>query len=131
VGYNCNSDNSEPLLNFSFVIENIGNVELILLLLLRIILAGFLCLIMSYRKYFFIRWIWYFIFHMLIRIISFLPILNESVIEKTRFITHTLTFTFEYIFSFRMDTIIFVIILVFAVLFEINILNTKTVHNTR
>ena len=109
-----------PMLNFSFF----GQIppEMMLFIVIRALLAGLLCLIISYRNYFYTSWIWYFGFHMFTRISMLVMdiVINKNGVNN---IFETIT---EYLSKFLGDYILFVIILAFAIVFEKAILPMKT-----
>lgn len=120
-----------PLLNFSYF-EYMNDGVPILHMLMRIILVGFICLIMSHRKYFFTSWIWYFCFHWLIRIaVYFLPILSDRIEGTTMYtVEYNVIGAIDYLSRFTIDTVIFAVILVFAVVFEKGVLTVKPARGT-
>lgn len=114
-------------LNFAYI-ENMGEI-VIVKIIIRIVLAGFLCLIISYRKYFYTSWIWYFSFHIFLRLtIFFMPLLRNYISDVPLFdATYTLGSILEYLSHFIMDAIIFVIILAFAIVFEKGVLTVEPI----
>lgn len=115
-----------PLLNFSYLGYMNDGVP-ILHMIVRVVLIGFVCLIMSHRKYFFTSWIWYFGFHMLIRItVFFLPLLIDSLDGTTMYtVGYTISGAIEYLSRFYADVIIFAVILMFAIVFEKGVLTVR------
>lgn len=112
-----------PMLNFSFL----GQLppEIITFIVARILIAGFLCLIISYRKYFYTSWIWCFGFHMFTR----LSMLVMDMIINKNGINDVFATTMEYLGKFLGDYVIFAIILTFAIVFEKAIIPMKTSKN--
>lgn len=107
-----------PIMRF-FNIQELGNEDL-MRMVVRIVLAGAVCAIISEKKYFYISWIWYFVFHIIIRAIDlFMPTLlilcHTGVVNVSE---HSLGSILDYYSSFKVDYIIFFIVLVFAVIFE-------------
>lgn len=119
-----------PFLNFT-LIENMDEFARNLMIM-RIALAGFLCLILSYRKYFYTSWIWYFCFHMFLRIFVFLyPKISELVeIDTFSEFQYIVGLTLEYLSHYIVDVIIFGIVLVFAIIFEKGILPLGNAQKT-
>lgn len=115
-----------PLLNFSYI-EQMSDGLPIVHMIVRVVLVGFICLIISYRKRFFTSWIWYFGFHMLIRgAVFFLPLLSDSLDGSTIYtVEYTLSGALEYLSRFTVDTVIFVVVLVFAIVFEKGVLAVR------
>lgn len=115
-----------PMLNFSYIGYMNDGVP-ILHMIVRVALVGFVCLIMSHRKYFFTSWIWYFGFHMLIRVaVFFLPLLSDILDGSTIYIVeYTLSGALEYLSRFTVDTVIFVVVLAFAIVFEKGVLTVR------
>lgn len=115
-----------PLLNFSYLGYMNDGVP-ILHMIVRVALIGFVCLIMSHRKYFFTSWIWYFGFHMLIRVaVFFLPLLSNSLDGTTMYtVEYTISGAIEYLSRFYVDAIIFAVILMFAIVFEKGVLTVR------
>lgn len=120
-----------PMLNFSYIGYMNDGVP-ILHMFVRVALVGFVCLIMSHRKYFFTSWIWYFGFHMLVRVaVFFLPLLSDSLDGKTMYtVEYTISGALEYFSRFTIDAVIFVIILVFAIVFEKGVLTVRPARRT-
>lgn len=120
-----------PLLNFSYFGDMSIGVP-ILHMILRVVLIGLLCIIMSHRKYFFTSWIWYFGFHMFIRIaVFFLPLLCNLIDwAETYAVDYSLSSAIEYFSRFTIDGIAFAVVLVFAVVFEKGVLTAKSVQGT-
>lgn len=116
-----------PLLNFSYLGYMNDGVP-ILHMIVRVALIGFVCLIMSHRRYFFTSWIWYFGFHMLIRVaVFFLPLLSNSLDGFTIYtVEYTLNGALEYLSRFTIDAVIFAVVLVFAIVFEKGVLTVRT-----
>lgn len=115
-----------PLLNF-YYIGHMNDKVTILHMIVRVILIGFVCMIMSHRKYFFTSWIWYFGFHMLIRgAVFFLPLLSDRLDGLTIYtVKYTLSGALEYLSCFTVDTVIFVVVLAFAIVFEKGVLTVR------
>lgn len=116
-----------PLLNYSYF-EDIEITVPLLHMILRIALIGIICAIISHRKYFFTGWIWYFIFHIFIRLaVYFMPMLinayNEKAIINIKEID--LTAVVEYLSQFTVDAFIFAIILFISILYEKVVLTVK------
>lgn len=120
-----------PLLNFSYFGYMNDGVP-ILHMIVRVALVGFICLIMSNRKYFFTSWIWYFGFHMFIRIaVFFLPLLSDSLDVTTMYtVEYSINGAIQYLSCFSVDVIIFAVILVFAIVFEKGVLPVRSVQRT-
>lgn len=120
-----------PLLNFSHLGYMNDGVP-ILHMIVRLALIGFVCLIMSHRKYFFTSWIWYFGFHMLVRVaVFFLPLLSDSLDGKTMYtVEYTISGALEYFSRFTVDALIFVVILAFAIMFEKGVLTVRPARRT-
>lgn len=120
-----------PLLNYSYFGYMSDGVP-ILHMILRVSLIGFLCLIMSHRKYFFTSWIWYFGFHMLIRAaVFFLPLLSNQLDGTTMYMmNYTLNGAIEFFSCFTIDGIVFAVILVFAIVFEKGVLTVRQAQGT-
>lgn len=120
-----------PLLNFSYL-EYMNDGVPILHMIVRVALVGFICLIMSHRKYFFTSWIWYFGFHIFIRIaVFFLPLLSDSIDGTTMYtVEYSISGAIEYFSHFTIDTIIFAVILSFAIVFEKGVLSVKSIRKT-
>lgn len=115
-----------PLLNFS-CLESINNKIPIWHMIVRVVLIGFVCLIMSYRKYFFTSWIWYFGFHMLIRGILFFPSVRMSNCFEVSGILESFS---RFISYFTIDILIFIVILAIAIIFEKGVLTVRTTQET-
>lgn len=115
-----------PMLNFSYLGYMNDGVP-ILHMIVRVALIGFVCLIMSRRKHFFTSWIWYFGFHMLIRVaVFFLPLLSNSLDGFTIYtVEYTLNGALEYLSRFTIDALIFAVVLVFAIVFEKGVLTVR------
>lgn len=120
-----------PLLNFSYFGYMNDGVP-ILHMIVRVALVGFICLIMSHRKYFFTSWIWYFGFHMFIRIaVFFLPLLSDSLDGTTMYtVEYSINGAIQYLSCFSVDAIIFAVILVFAIVFEKGVLPVRSAQRT-
>lgn len=120
-----------PLLNFSYL-GYVNDGVPILHMIVRVALIGFICLIMSHRKHFFTSWIWYFGFHMLIRIaVFFLPLLSNQLDGKTMYtVEYTINGAIEYLSRFTVDAVIFAVILVFAIVFEKGVLTVRPARRT-
>lgn len=114
-----------PFLNYTYL-EYMSGRETTLMIL-RIVLAGFLCLIISYRKYFYTSWIWYFSFHMFLRIVGLIfSIESEFIIRKDiSGLQYTFISIIKYLSQFTVDAIIFAVILAFAIVFERDVLTAK------
>ena len=115
-----------PMLNYSYF-GYMNDVVSIIHMTIRIALVGFVCLIISHRKYFFTSWIWYFGFHMLIRtIVFFLPLLLYHFSGETVYTAeYTVNGTIDYFSRFSVDAFVFAIILVCAIMFEKGVLNAR------
>lgn len=115
-----------PLLNFSYIGYMNDGVP-ILHMIVRLVLIGFACLIMSHRKYFFTSWIWYFGFHMVIRIaVYFLPLLSDRLDGSTMYtVEYTINGAIDYFSRFTVDMVIFAVILAFAIVFEKCVLTVR------
>lgn len=120
-----------PLLNFSYF-GYVNDGVPILHMIVRVVLVGFICLIMSYRKYFFTSWIWYFGFHMFIRMaVFFLPLLSDSLDGTTIYtVEYSINGAIQYLSCFSVDAIIFAVILVFAIVFEKGVLPVRSAQRT-
>lgn len=120
-----------PLLNFSYLVYINDGVP-ILHMIVRVALVGFICLIMSHRKFFFTSWIWYFGFHMFIRIaVFFLPLLSDSLDGTTMYtVEYSINGAIQYLSCFSVDAIIFAVILVFAIVFEKGVLPVRSAQRT-
>ena len=120
-----------PLLNFSYI-EQMSDGLPIVHVIVRVVLVGFICLIISYRKHFFTSWIWYFGFHILIRIIVFLlPLLSNSLDGSIIYtVEYTLGGATEYLSRFTVDAIFFAVVLVFAIVFEKGVLTVRSARKT-
>ena len=122
---------SIPMLNFSYFKEmNLGVP--VLHMIIRIVLVGFICAIVSHRKYFFTGWIWYFVFHMLLRVaVLFLPLLSNNL---NGFISYkpdySLNIAIEYFSHFAVDIVAFFVILAFSIVFEKKVITAKLVKAT-
>lgn len=116
-----------PLLNFSYI-EQMSDGLPIVHMIVRVVLVGFICLIISHRKHFFTSWIWYFGFHILIRIIVFfLPLIINSLGGSTIYtVEYTLSGATEYLSRFTIDAIFFAVVLVFAIVFEKGVLTVRS-----
>ncbi len=114
-----------PFLNFAYIgyMDDIS----IGIMVVRILLAGFLCLIICHRKYFYTSWIWYFGFHIFLRLgVFLLPLMSELIFDRTLYeTTYTIETIIKYFSQFTMDAIIFAVILVFAIVFEKGVLTAK------
>lgn len=115
-----------PLLNFSYL-EQMGDGLSLVRMIVRLVLVGFICLIISYRKHFFTSWIWYFGFHISIRLVAFfLPLLSNSLGGSTIYaVEYTLGGAIEYLSRFIVDAIFFAVVLVFAIVFEKGVLTVR------
>lgn len=113
-----------PFLNFSYI--ELMDGATIILMIVRVILAGVLCLILSHREYFYTSWIWYFGFHMFLRGIKFLiPLMGNLINGQADYASqYTFAATIQYFSQFSMDVIIFVIVLVFGIVFEKGVLES-------
>lgn len=120
-----------PLLNFSYLGYMNDGVP-ILHTIIRIALIGSICLIMSHRKQFFTSWIWYFGFHMFIRVVVFfLPLLSNQLDGTTMYtVEYTLKGALEYLSRFTVDAVIFAVILIFAIVFEKGVLTVRPLRKT-
>lgn len=118
-----------PLLNYSYFGYMSDGVP-ILHMILRVVLIGFLCLILSHRKYFFTSWIWYFGFHLLIRVaVFFLPLLSDKLDGTTIYtVDYTINGAIEFLSRFTIDGVVFAVILVFAIVFEKGVLTVRSVQ---
>lgn len=113
-----------PMLNFTFF----GQIppEIMIFIVVRALLAGLLCLVISFRRYFYTSWIWYFGFHMFTRISM---LVMDIVINKTG-INNIIGTTIDYLSKFIGDYILFAIILAFAIVFEKAIIPIKSSNAT-
>ena len=116
-----------PLLNFSRI-EQMSDGLPIVHMIVRIVLVGFICLIISYRKHFFTSWIWYFGFHILIRIVVFfLALLGNNFGGSIIYtVEYTLDGATEYLSRFTVDAVFFAVVLVFAIVFEKGVLTVRS-----
>ena len=112
------------MLNFTFF----GQIppEIMIFIVVRALLAGLLCLVISFRRYFYTSWIWYFGFHMFTRISM---LVMDIVINKTG-INNIIGTTIDYLSKFIGDYILFAIILAFAIVFEKAIIPIKSSNAT-
>lgn len=119
-----------PMINFEFV--GYFPLDTVVQMLIRIFMAGIICVIMSSRKYFYTSWIWYFVFHILTRTMVFLtPMFLRSIQARGLSVTgYDLTTTLDYYRSFRTDYILFGVILIFAIIFERAVIPVKTESST-
>lgn len=120
-----------PLLNFSYL-GYMNDGLPIVHMIIRVALIGFVCLILSHRKYFFTSWIWYFGFHMFVRIaVFFLPMLSYRLGGTTIYaVEYTVNGAIDYITRFSVDAIVFAVILVFAIVFEKGVLTVRQAQGT-
>lgn len=120
-----------PLLNFS-ALEYLPDALPIYQMVLRLLLVGFLSLIISHRDKFYTAWIWYFGFHVFMRIaVYFLPLLANAIEETDVYhVDLSLQAITEYLSRFTVDGIIFAVVLVFALVFEKGVLSVKTRQGT-
>lgn len=90
--------------------------------------VGLVCLIISRRKYFFTSWIWYFAFHMFMRIGGFLvSLLIDSYVGRSMYTAgYTVRRFIEYLSHFTVDIVIFTLILVFSIAFEKGVLTVNS-----
>ena len=103
------------------------STEEIVFVVFRTFLAGFLCLIISYRKCFYTSWIWYFGFHVLIRVGRFFTpalaaLVNGNQYEAAQI---SLPIFISYCSEFKLDLIVFVVILMFGIVFEKTVVRPK------
>lgn len=119
-----------PMLDFAYI--GYFDLNAVVQMIIRIFMAGFVCFIMSYRKYFYTSWIWYFVFHILTRTIVFLtPMFLNSIEKQAMDVTgYNLTVILDYYGSFRTDYILFGVILIFAIIFERAVIPVKTESST-
>lgn len=108
-----------PLLHFRDVSQLLDLLPFFYMLL-RLLLVGFVCLIISHRRYFFTAWIWYFGFHMLLRTAAyFMPLLCQALdIQTLYYPGYTLRSALRYFSGFTWDAIAFLLVLAFAIVFE-------------
>lgn len=116
-----------PLLNFS-TIEYLSEIK-ITLIVIRVVLAGFLCVIISHRQYFYTSWICYFGFYLLLRIISFATSLITTSKYGSRIDLSLYSFSAvkSYFSEVIPGTIVFVVILIFGIIFEKGVLYSQSV----
>ncbi len=118
-----------PMLNFSYLGYYMDVVDAVpsLHMKIRVVLIGFVCLIMSHRKHFFTSWIWYFGFHILIRVaVFFLPLLINCIDGVTIYtVEYTLNGALEFFSRFTIDALIFAVVLVFAIVFEKGVITVR------
>lgn len=112
------------MLNFQYIgMDGVNTI----ILFARMIVLGFLCVIISNRRYFYTSWIWYFGFHLLVRIAVFTtPIViqtvqTESLFEFKPYFLNLL----NYLFQYKVDYIVFAIILIFGIVFEKAVVHTR------
>ncbi len=113
----------------NFIIDDLSGV---FIFLERIILVGVLCVIISKRIYFYTSWIWYFSFHMLFRIeivvlppvVNLLQDLSAEQPEVSFEVAPILKNLVVSLSQYKVDYIIFVVVLVFAIVFEKVVLST-------
>lgn len=113
-----------PFLNIIEIYQIVENNGLLLSYLAVLISAvGILSIIMSYRKYFFTSWIWYFVFHISMRFFSL------KLIDMPREAPYKAGDFFrlfpDFMPSLMIDGVIFLLILLFAVIFEKGVLSLK------
>lgn len=120
-----------PMLNYTYLGHVSDGVPLFHMII-RVALIGFVCLIISHREHFFTSWIWYFGFHVFIRVVVFfLPLLNNVFAAQTVYsMEYTATGAIEYLSRFSVDAIIFVVILMFAIAFEKGVLTVRPARKT-
>lgn len=108
------------------VLPQMGRLSLILLVM-RVILAAAVCAVISRRKYFYTGWIWYFGFHMFLRVAVYLVPLAQAVLNGTSMqeLPYTVEGVLGYLSQFAMDGIIFLVVLGFAIVFEKAVLSVK------
>ena len=113
-----------PMLNFTFF----GQIppEIMLFIVCRSLVAGLLCLLISFRRYFYTSWIWYFGFHMLTRVTV---LIMDMTINKTG-TDNVIKTVFDYLGKFVGDYIFFAIVLAFAIVFEKAIIPMKITKAT-
>ena len=118
-----------PMLNFSYF-ANINEVIPVIQMGFRLILVGFLCVIISHRKHFFTSWIWYFGMHLLIRAAVFMSPLILSLFDSSETLGYAYTFdgVMGFLSGFIVDFVIFAVVLVFAIVFDKGIINNKAVN---
>ena len=97
-----------------------------LFIVCRSLVAGLLCLLISFRRYFYTSWIWYFGFHMLTRVTV---LIMDMTINKTG-TDNVIKTVFDYLGKFVGDYIFFAIVLAFAIVFEKAIIPMKITKAT-
>jgi len=106
------------LINF----QHIGymNDVNVFIIIVRIFFAGFLCSIISRREHFYTGWIWYFGFHMLVRlaVLTTWELYELNLAQAEFDFKIYLSNLAEYLSRFPIDYIIFAVILIFAIIFE-------------
>lgn len=111
-----------PLLNFDRM-ARIFNTPLFYQIIANALLAGAVCAIICYRKYFYTSWIWYYAYHVLTRIIAyFMPMIFGRGGRRFLYSLHGAAKFFS---QFIMEAIIFAVILIFAIIFEKGVLGLK------
>ena len=116
---------SIPLINYWYLNE-IDDLP-ILHMIVSTVLIGLACMVMSHMIHFFVSWICYFVFHVLIRVsVLFLPLLIEKIGGTTEYAVElNKSGIMEYFSHFYFDAVVFVVILVFAIIFEKFVLTAK------
>ena len=119
-----------PMISFEFV--GYFTLDAIVQMMIRIFMAGSVCLIMSSRKYFYTSWIWYFVFHILTRTLVFLTPMFHYWLEsrEINMTGYDLPVVLDYFRSFRTDYILFGVVLIFAIIFERAVIPVKTESST-
>lgn len=98
----------------------------IVFVVVRVLLAGILCVILSRRKYFYTSWIWYFGFHLLTRtLVLLLPLVSRAIVQMPLDGLYTVDMVFTYYSQFALDAVIFAGILVFSIVFERGVLTVE------
>lgn len=108
------------------VLPHMGRLSLILLGM-RVLLAAVVCAVISGRKYFYTGWIWYFGFHMFLRVAVYLVPLAQMMVYGTplKELPYTVEGVLGYLSQFAMDGVIFLAVLGFAIVFEKAVLTVK------
>lgn len=119
-----------PMLNFTYL--DYFEKEALVQMVIRVVMVGFLCVIISHRKYFYTGWIWYFVFHVLMRtIVLFTPMFLKSIDKRAIDTTgYSFSMVLDYFLSFRVDYIVFAIVLFFAIIFERLVISVKFERST-
>lgn len=112
-------------LNYN-VLPHVGLLPLVLLGM-RVLLGAAVCSIISCRKYFYTGWIWYFGFHMFLRMATYLVPLGQALVYGTPLedLPFTVGGTLQYLSQFALDAAVFLVVLGFAIVFEKAVLTVE------